>query len=99
MSKEIIDRVEATIHKINGHWWNHRKRPAAEDLRTLISLARLSGEGGWQPISTAPKDRKLLVAYRNALGNWRVVTACYHTQPEWWEGCDPPDGAGEYAPP
>ena len=52
----------------------------------------------WQPIETAPKNRKLLVAYPNVLGNWRIVTACYHTQLPWSEECDPPVDAGDYAP-
>lgn len=38
---------------------------------------------GWQDISTAPKNTKVLAAYRNELGNWRIVTACYHTQLDW----------------
>ena len=33
---------------------------------------------GWQPIESAPKGRKVLVAYRNALGNWRRVCAHYY---------------------
>lgn len=37
----------------------------------------------WQPIETAPKNVKVLAAYQNELGNWRIVTACYHTQLDW----------------
>lgn len=33
----------------------------------------------WQPIETAPKMRKLIVFYRNALGKGRCVMACYYT--------------------
>ena len=32
----------------------------------------------WQPIATAPKMRKLIVFYRNALGKGRCVMACYY---------------------
>jgi hypothetical protein len=32
----------------------------------------------WQPIETAPKMRKLLVSYVNALGKRRCVLACYY---------------------
>lgn len=32
----LIERLEATIHKINGHWWNKRKRPEAPDVRAAI---------------------------------------------------------------
>jgi hypothetical protein len=32
----------------------------------------------WQPIETAPKMRKIIVHYRNALGKGRTVMACYY---------------------
>lgn len=32
----------------------------------------------WQPISSAPRGPKLLVAYRNRLGKWRRVLATYY---------------------
>lgn len=32
----------------------------------------------WQPIETAPKMRKILVFYVNALGKQRCVLACYY---------------------
>jgi hypothetical protein len=37
----------------------------------------------WRDISTAPKNTKVLAAYQNELGNWRIVTACYHTHLDW----------------
>lgn len=52
----------------------------------------------WKTIETAPKNTKVLAAYRNSLGNWRIITACYHTQLPWSDdhelGADDP----EYAP-
>lgn len=30
----------------------------------------------WEPIATAPKNRKVLVHYLNPLGNSRIVMAC-----------------------
>ncbi|WP_159953146.1 DUF551 domain-containing protein [Rhizobium sp. 18065] len=51
---------------------------------------------GWQDISTAPKNTKVLAAYRNEVGNWRIVTACYHTQLEWSDEYG--DHEQEYAP-
>lgn len=44
----LAERLEATIHRINGHWWNKRKRPEAPDLRAAIDAIRaatLSKEG------------------------------------------------------
>jgi hypothetical protein len=32
----------------------------------------------WQPIETAPKGRKVIVAYRNRLGKWRTVMGHYY---------------------
>lgn len=50
----------------------------------------------WQPIETAPKNIKVLAAYQNGLGNWRIVTACYHTQLELSDEYG--DHEEEYAP-
>lgn len=33
----------------------------------------------WQPIDTAPKDKKVLVAYKNSHGKWRRVLARYYS--------------------
>jgi hypothetical protein len=38
---------------------------------------------GWRLIRTAPQNKKVLAAYQNELGNWRIITACYHTQLDW----------------
>lgn len=49
LNSDAIGRVKATIHQINGHWWNRRKRPEAPDLRVVLDLAmqseRLKGDG------------------------------------------------------
>lgn len=34
--------------------------------------------GPWNPIETAPWSKKLIVGYRNKLGNWRTVMACHY---------------------
>lgn len=34
--------------------------------------------GEWQPIDTAPRGRKIIVGYRNELGLWRTILACYY---------------------
>jgi hypothetical protein len=52
----------------------------------------------WQPIETAPKNTKVLVAYLNTRGKWRVVTACYHTQFPWPDDYWRDDDESEYAP-
>ena len=51
----------------------------AEEAATLARLLREEADSQeWQPIETAPKNRKLIVGYRNRLGNWRSVMACYY---------------------
>lgn len=55
-----------------------------------------NGGDGWLDIASAPKNQKVLVAYQNDLGNWRIVTACYHTQLEWSDEYG--DHEQEYAP-
>lgn len=37
----------------------------------------------WQPIETAPKNKKLLIAFKNSLGRRRVIIGCYHTALPW----------------
>jgi len=32
----------------------------------------------WQPIATAPKNRKVIAGYRNTLGNWRTIIATFY---------------------
>jgi hypothetical protein len=42
---ELADRLEATIHKINGHWWNYRKRPHADDIAAAVRALRARTQG------------------------------------------------------
>lgn len=63
------------------------------------SLPELLKAVEWQSMDSAPKDTKILVGYRNSLGNWRTVTACYHTQLPWSEDAwRDDDDESEYAP-
>lgn len=56
------------------------------DYAPLARLLREEADSqGWQPIDTAPRDSgRLLVAYKNLCGEWRVHEA-------WW--CTPWEGA------
>jgi hypothetical protein len=40
----LIERLEATIHQINGHWWNRRIRPTAPDIHEAIAALRARKE-------------------------------------------------------
>ncbi len=53
--------------------------------------------GVWQPIETAPRNRKIIAGYFNENGKWRTVMACYHTSLPWSDDQDPEDDS-EYAP-
>ena len=33
----------------------------------------------WQPIETAPKDKKVLAAFKNEYGKWRRIIASYYS--------------------
>jgi hypothetical protein len=50
----------------------------------------------WQPIETAPRDKQLLLGFRNSMGNWRTVKGRYYTQEtiemDWEEGDSCPEG-------
>lgn len=67
------------------------------NLAALASPPDHGGGEGWQSIETAPKNRKVLAAYRNPLGNWRIVTACYHTELPWSDDAGW-DSESEFAP-
>lgn len=52
----------------------------------------------WQPIETAPKGRKVIAGYANALGKWRTVLARYYSEGTLeWHDQSPLYGEG-YAP-
>ena len=65
----------------------------ADRARTAASCA------GWVPIASAPKNRKLIVGYRNEHGNWRTVIGCFYAAGmlEWHDDYGG-DEAEEYAP-
>lgn len=42
------------------------------------ALTPILAKQAWRPIGEAPHMRKLLAAYQNALGKWRIVKACYY---------------------
>lgn len=81
--------------KLDAEYAIAERRAEAAEAR----IQELETERQWQPIETAPKNKKLLVAYQNRLGNWRIVTGCYHTQLAWsddhWRD---DDDESEYAP-
>ena len=49
--------------------------------------AHVRAENAWQPISSAPKGKKLIVGYLNRGGNWRSIMACYYL-PQTLEAAD-----------
>jgi len=74
-----------------------RQRPIIDEAAEALASA---GAGdGWRPIETAPKGRQVLAGYRNELGNWRTIKACYYLPGtlDADESCDDVDEDG-YAP-
>lgn len=51
----------------------------------------------WQPIETAPKQRKVLVGFRNELGNWRTALATYYPE-STLDADEAPDNYGDDYP-
>lgn len=75
------DGLLAEFHRMTAAW---RKASVDADMQDeRREAAEAERDGQWRDIATAPKNKKVLVAYRNALGKWRIVTACYHTQLPW----------------
>jgi hypothetical protein len=93
------DGTDAYTHYCRGH---RDARHAAAELASeaLRTAAPAVQQDGWMPIESAPKNRKVLVAYRNSLGKWRRVMACHYTEseiaewenddstPGWYEECE-----------
>jgi ribA/ribD-fused uncharacterized protein len=93
------DGTDAYTHYCRGH---RDARHAAAELASeaLRAAAPAVQQDGWMPIESAPKNRKVLVAYRNSLGKWRRVMACHYTEseiaewenddstPGWYEECE-----------
>jgi hypothetical protein len=70
-----------------------RSQPATPDTKTgdgrlalpvdapeIVTMSEPKDESvnQWQPIETAPKQRKIIVHYLNGLGKHRTVMACYY---------------------
>jgi Lar family restriction alleviation protein len=70
----------------SGSSWNTRASPALT----------ASAVGKWQPIESAPKNRKLIVGYFNGCGNWRSVMGKYYVEGELEQ--EDVDGDDEVAP-
>jgi hypothetical protein len=71
---------------------------AAAWNRRAVLAERIPREP-WQPIATAPRDRKVIVGYKNRLGNWRSVMGHWYAEGEiesdsdgapegWYEACE-----------
>ena len=69
----------------------------AADLRRGVNAALAAAApaapvaDGWRPIAEAPRNTKVLVAYKNRLGNWRRVLATYYDAPGTLELADDTD--------
>jgi hypothetical protein len=59
--------------------WQEYQAARALLLLHISTAAPAVQQDGWMPIETAPKNRKVLVAYKNSLGKWRRVMASYAT--------------------
>jgi ribA/ribD-fused uncharacterized protein len=59
--------------------WQEYQAARALLLLHISTAAPAVQQDGWMPIESAPKNRKVLVAYKNSLGKWRRVMASYAT--------------------
>ena len=93
----MVQRAEIAVYGLHERGFIMRPLIDPIDMRAALEAALDCGVDGWQSIETAPKNRKMLVAYRNRLGNWRIVIACYHTRLPWSED-DDWNSESEFAP-
>ena len=67
--------------------------PVLGDLREAAAALEAAPEA-WRAIETAPQKRKVLVAYKNRAGHWRIVLA-FHGCPPLHPDADPYEGCIE----
>ncbi len=64
-----------------------------QQVRELLAAASKLPQGdGWLPIESAPKDKTILLGYRNTHGNWRTLRGEWFSREEIDEFWEDPDG-------
>lgn len=72
--REVIEDV---INHDGGNRYNYQE--ITELLTESLALTPSPGAvEQWRDIATAPKGQKVIAGYRNQLGKWRSVMACYY---------------------
>jgi hypothetical protein len=98
MSEQVPSKEQVILwlHRINITGGLGMDAHAALDNALLYLRSAPEPSPEWQPIETAPKGHKLLVAYLNKLGNRRIVMARYYGEQQLESiGSESDDG---YAP-
>lgn len=80
-----------------SHVTFHRSLPAGTKLYTEQTVRALlaaapSMPQEWLPIESAPKDKTILLGYRNSHGHWRTLRGEWFTREEIDEYWEDPDG-------
>lgn len=75
---------EALRERIIGRMQGHFDKETDQYLVRVVTeecaalAPRVTPDGGWRPIESAKKGRKLIVGWVNPLGNWRSVMGRYY---------------------
>lgn len=82
-SDDIVERLKNASQMLHRPLsWPSDNEVVQEVLEdAIVAFARLrllTPAAEWKPIETAPRDRTLLVGYRNRLGNWRTVVGSFY---------------------
>lgn len=74
---------DATFRDLREVTWSEDNATGV-GIKYVRAAALPAGDvgAGWQPISTAPHTRKVLVTYLNRIGKRRTVMACYYEEGE-----------------
>lgn len=71
-----------------------------EDCKAFAHIAEVLRDREWRTIESAPQNRKVLLGYRNELGNWRTIGGVFYPENtleiDEYAGCW--DDFGDYAP-
>ena len=63
-----------------------------QQVRALLAAAPQAHQTAWLPIESAPRDKTILLGYRNSHGHWRTLRGEWFSREEIDEMWEEPDG-------
>lgn len=73
----VMEIVEFAVRETMADHTIRAKILREECERLGVVMIAMEGAQGWQDIARAPKQKKIIVAYKNSSGKWRRTLALY----------------------